>query len=258
MAETTGRTRPDGRRVRVERPPGGPLGLAAARVRGLAAQLRDQQTTSDYLGALQQRRDQLDSVASSAEALVEVCRVLRSAGVRVPASPSLGPARQATLDLRQRYQGDPKSVRQPLTRNMDSPLEPTQAAFRHAWLEVASPSPGAVALAELLSRFPQFREVRGDIQRLCMQLTEVARTPPRSADDLARVTEWKEQLQQRIDTLEDDGLDADVQQFLRESATGVPLDRLLGKPGVLEFLEAHQLLSSLTVSFRTSATQVKR
>jgi hypothetical protein len=260
MSDASGRTRTDTRR-RKPRTATGPLGLAAERVRALAEQLRNQQTTADYLAALQQRRDQLDVIALAAEALVATARVLRSAGAKPPPVATLVPARQGVLELRRRYESDPQAVRQAQARNLDAPIASTNEVFREAWLEVTGPNAGAVALAELLASFPpQFRQARAQIQRICQHLMAAASQLPTSEAELTDVRQKQRELQEKIVELEDMGLDADVQRFLRQCTSAVPLEDLITKPTVLAFLRAHpQLLASLYVSFRrTTAPQVKR
>lgn len=246
------RTAHRGRRGRVHREPQGPLGLTAGRVRALADQVRDHQATTQHLAALQQRRGQLEALTNRIQILVEAARVLRSARASVPRCPELAPAQQATSELRERFEKDPQSVRhaQPLS-SLESPLQPLEDALLQSWHEVAAPPPGAAALAQLLTRFPQFREAQMQIARLCEQLDEETRRLPKSADDRGRVLNWQQELEGRIEALEGEGMDADVQRFLRGSAAGVPLDQLLGKPHVLEFLRTHDLLSSLTVRFQS-------
>lgn len=250
MADESPGARPPRRRMRAERLPRGPLSLLADHVRRLAGEVRSQQTTGDHLSALEQRRNQFDGIASRAEGLVEIARALRTAQAAVPPLPALRASLQAASEVRQRYAADPQAVRGASARSIDSPLQPAEEAFRHAWGQVASPDPGAVALAELLSRFPQFAAARADIQQFCLRLAQAARTLPRSADDVAVVLQLKKQLHDRIEALEHEGVDADVQRFLREAVTGVSLDRLLERPAIVEFLRANQLLSSLMVSFR--------
>ena len=228
----------------------GPLGLAARRVRDLAEQVRDQQAITTYLEALQTRRDGLKLLAAKVQNLVEAARVLNLAGSAVTPALEFVPARQATAELRGRYHRDPQSVRRAQPASLKAPLEPFEGKLSQRWKEAAAPPPGAVALAELLVRFPQFTEARIQIRRLCERLIEEARTLPKGMDDLERVRTWQQEIQDRIETLEDDGMDADVQQFLRGSTTGVPLDELLDKPKVMEFLRTQDLLSSLTVIFR--------
>jgi hypothetical protein len=258
MAEATKRTRGEGRRNRAPRVSSGPLGLVAERVRGLAEELRNQQTTADYLAALQQRSEQLDGIATAAESLVETAAVLKAAGVRPGPITAFSAARQAVSELRQRYESEPQAVRQAQARSLDSPLSTALSAFRQAWAAFVGPAPGALALADLLARFPQFRDAESEIHALCAQLTEAARNLPSSESDLSRVKDIQRKLQERIAALKDDGMDADVQQFMRDSANGVPLEQLLGKPNLLEFLRTHRLLSSLTVTFRPSTPGMKR
>jgi hypothetical protein len=258
MAEARKQTRGEGRRNRAARAASGPLGLVAESVRGLAEELRNQQTTVDYLAALQQRSEQLGGIATKVESLVDTARVLKAAGIRPASVSSFSSARQAVSELRERYEREPQAVRQAQARSLDSPLTVAQDAFRQAWVAFAGPTPGALALAELLARFPQFRDAQSEVQVLCAQLTEAARTLPSSESDLSQLADVQRKLQERIETLKDDGMDADVQQFMRDSANGVPLEQLLEKPSLLEFLRTHGLLSSLTVTFRLSIGGVRR
>ncbi len=250
MAKTT---QVRGRRGRSRHEPKGPLGLTARRVHALAEEVRDHQATTQHLAALQQRRGHLEALATRVEVLVDAARVLDSAGAAVPAAPEVARARQVTAELRERYERDPQSVRRALPPSLELPLQHLENALLQSWNELAAPQPGAVALAQLLARFPHFREAQTQIARLCEHLDEATRTLPKAADDLTRVSNRKQELQDRIEALKDDGMDADVQRFLKGTAAGVPLDQLLGEPHVLEFLRPHDLLSSLTVSFRPKA-----
>ena len=254
MAEKTQRKRPSVKR-RATRAVGGPLGLAAQNAKSLAEQLRDQQKTADHLAALKERRTQLDAVAVKAETLVQAYRVLRAQSPTLPTG-VIKTARQAVRDLRDRYTDDPLTVRLS-AKNIDAPLGPTELVLQQTWTRVATPSANASALAELLGRFAQFRAASAAIRHSCERLVDAARLFPQSAKDLANVADLKERLDEQVETLKGKGLDSDVVQFLRDSVNGVPLEELLGKPSVLEFLRSHKLLPSLTVSFRIS-TQVKK
>lgn len=254
MADKTQRKRPSVKR-RATRAVGGPLGLSAQNAKALAEQLRDQQKTADHLAALQERRTQLDGVAVKAEALVQAHRILNAQDTTLPVA-ILKTSRQAVRDLRERYTNDPLTVRLS-AKNIDAPLVPTEQVLQQAWAQVAAPSANASALAQLLGRFAQFRTASTAMQQLCDLLVDAARRFPESAKDLANVVDLKKRLDDQVETLKGKGLDSDVLQFLRDSVAGVSLEELLGKPSVLEFLRAHKLLPSLTVSFRIS-TQVKK
>ena len=243
-------------RRRTARMVGGPVGLAAQNVKKLAEQLRDQQQTADHLEALQERQNHLNAIALKAESLVEAHRVLKVAGIQLVPHNTIATSRQAVRDLRDRYANDPFTVRQQ-ARTIDAPLASSESAMQQAWAQLAGPSANASALAELLGRFNQFRVAGAAIRKICEQLTIASRTLPRSAKDLTSVRDGQSQLQNLIETLKGEGLDTDVLQFLRDSVNGVPLEELLGKKAVLEFLRTHQLISSLTVTFRSSP-QVKK
>lgn len=238
--------------------PGGPIGQAAARVRTIAEQLGDQQATATHLSALQQRRDQFDAIAKRSEDLVASARVLRSAGCGIPKVTVLAPAIQAVSEIADRVKKEPRSVRSALPKSIDAPLSSVEAVLNQTWQGLAMPSPGARALTELLDRFPQFRDARTALLDLSEKLMLSARSLPASGEQVERVRKWQAQIQDTIEALQDDGLDAEVQQFLRDSADGVRLDKLLEQPSVVEFLRDHDLLSALTVSFRSTGAQGTR
>lgn len=250
MARAT-RNRTSRRRARPE--PSGPVGVTASRVRDLAVRVRDHQETSEHIAALQQRIDQLDALATRLQDLLSAARVLKKAGAVLPVPRELRTAKQTVLDLKERYQRDPQSVRRAQPAGLESPIRPLDEALQKSWKELATPRPGAVALAQLLGRFPLFREAQIEIAELCEKLEGKASALPRSEDDHTRVVDLNQQLRDRIEALEGDGMDSDVQRFLRGTARGVPLDQLLREPHVLDFLRTHDLLPSLTVSFRPNS-----
>jgi DNA repair exonuclease SbcCD ATPase subunit len=216
----------------------------------LALQVRDHQETAEHLAALQQRRDQLEALATRLETLLDAARVLRAEGASIPAARELQAAKQAALDLKVRYERDPQSVRRAQPAALEFPLQSVEDALRRSWSEMAAPKPDAVALAQLLARFPQFRGAQTEISQLCEELKKAATALPTCTGEMTRVSTLKQTLKDRIEALEDDGMDGAAQRFLRRSASGVPLEQLLSEPNVLEFLRAHGLLSALTVSFR--------
>ena len=140
-------TRTRGRRRRARPEARGPLGLTASRVHALAVRVREHQDTAEHLAALQQRRDQLEALATRLRVLVVAAHVLETAGASIPTAPGLRRARQTALELKERYERDPRSVRRAQPASLGSPLQPMEDALRRGWRELAGPQPGAVALA---------------------------------------------------------------------------------------------------------------
>lgn len=213
----------------------------------LSTRMRDGNQASDHVAALAQRWQQLSALRERVDGLATRARVLRRSRIGLAPMPGAGAASERARTLSTRYSESPRSVRNPMPRDLEAPLSQVDEALSDAWKRRAMPGDGPVALATLLARLPQFRGAQARIQALCARLEAHAKRLPDTDDDVDQVETLQQQLRQEIDELEGDGMDGDVQQFLRDSIRGVPLDRLLSQPRVLEFLRKRGLLAALTV-----------
>jgi hypothetical protein len=229
-------------------------------VKRAAEQLRDQQTTGELLSALQQRHDQFDALAAAVEKLAACAALLSKHGVGLPPFPSIAEARQTATELRERYESDVRSARAAQPRTLEGPITTSSTVLAKRWAEFAAPPSAAVALVELLGTFPpSLQGSRLRISTLCDALNAAARKPPASEEEVLSVEALQAELQKQIDDLRETGLDAEVQAFLRDSATGVPLRELLEKPSIMQFLRANPaLLDALSVGFRAARLQGRR
>lgn len=212
------------------------------------AELRQQK---GILDGFKTRRDKLRELAKSVGALVQAQKLLASSGVRIRNNGvDLAGFQDKVSEVTVRFVKNPNSILQPRAVDLNQ-FQNTITAISNSliasWKSYTAPGVQGEALVNVLDRYPPFRETAGRIRRLRQQLLQKAQELPSSEQDVRAVTDLKYQLAAEIRSLSGKGLDEEVLDFLRRSARGVPLSKLLSNPKVLKWLQEEDLIGCFEI-----------
>lgn len=222
----------------------GPLAGLAQRVRDKARQLHTLRTDAHQLQELKNRKERLRELADRSVSLASTARILRNAG-----RPFVVPAAVVTAALQEIAESQQRGPGR--VTKIEEALRQVELALKGAWQAPIPDLESARSIATLVERFPQLKGAGVRIQDAADRLAKSLDTLPTTPTHAQTAARLLNALNAEVLRLQEQGLDADVQRFLGQSAAGVTLEALLEAPEILKFLREHQLLSSFTVKLRT-------
>lgn len=206
----------------------------------------------DALDGFKTRRDLLREIAVSVhsskeirEFLIQNCIPVQNNGV------DLKRLLEKVTDIYDKFTRDPSFILQPnsasLTQFKNSITNATSSLLL-SWRRYAAPGDQGEALVAVLDRYAPFRDAAARIRLLRQQLAQKAEELPSSDQVVSQVNDLKKQLTVEIQSLSGKGLDESVLDFLRRSATGVPLGELFLNPQILKWIQDENLIGCFQVT----------
>ena len=212
------------------------------------AELRQQENIID---GFRTRRDTIKSISNSVGTLINLHQIMKRNGIPIENNdPAFKWLLNEITSIYEKFQKDPGSILKPKVADLaqfESKIRNIENSLSLSWKHHTSPGQQGEALVNVLDQYPPFRETVKRIRQLRQWLFQKAQNPPLSEQEVTEVKELKNKLAKEIQSLSGKGLDEEVLDFLRRSATGVPLSELFSKPKILEWLKKENLIKSFQV-----------
>jgi len=224
----------------------------AARAAAFEKRLKDfnrQRQQQDRMSKFSERRDELKKIAAQTHALALSYEALSDEGLAKISAAEITAVRKQLEKCSKAFGESSDAILEPKALDSDKYLAALKK-YVTTLLETWSPfarqaaddaAPTISVLGEVQGRSADaLRQMQTDLQKR-------AATLPKNAQELAQVKALKEKLAAELATQKKNGLNSDVEAFLRKLPAGVPLSEVLSQPNLLKWLEKEKLLGSFHV-----------